>query len=64
MKKLIAISTIALFVVIGCQEGSSIVAPDNGSTLDKKPDATQFIPTDPDSSGSSEGAGVPHLPRV
>ncbi|MCB9207477.1 MAG: hypothetical protein H6612_07925 [Ignavibacteriales bacterium] len=64
MKKVIAVLVIALFIIVGCHESSSIVAPNNSDVnLEKKSDATEFVPTEVDSNATN-GQGRPALPRV
>ena len=64
MKKLIAILTISLFFVFGCQEASSVVAPDNDQAVEKVGDPEQFTPTESDSMVTPNGNGRPGFPRV
>lgn len=59
MKKLFAAFIITLFMLVACQDGSSIVAPtsDSGTTVEKKVDSKA------DSSDRYD-SGRPILPRI
>ena len=63
MKKLLAFLTISLFVLAGCQESSSIVAPDNDSSLDKEKQEKIVKPED-DTIGNHESSTNPSFPRL
>ena len=60
MKKLIAILSIVLFLIVGCQDSSSIVAPDNETNVETQ---DQFVPSDVDDSGSQDSQD-PGYPRI
>jgi uncharacterized protein YcfL len=64
MKKILLAVILLSFLLIGCQESSSIVAPDNSDiNLDKRSNPTEFVPTDTDTSEVRYG-NRPGLVRV
>ena len=63
MKKLLAVLSISLFVFAGCQESSSIVAPNNDSTLDKEKQE-KFVTQEEDGPEKHASATNPSFPRL
>ena len=63
MKKLLAVLAISLFVFAGCQESSSIVAPDNDASLDKEKQEKVVKPED-DTAGQHASTTNPSWPRI
>ena len=63
MKKLFAIFSISLFIIFGCQEASSVVAPNDGNALPKQGDSREFDISDQDSS-DLPNAPDPVIPRI
>ena len=62
MKKVIAALLIALFVIVGCQEGSSLVAPQDNSELEKKSAEIEIIESAQDTSVVLPNS--PIVPRI
>ena len=63
MKKLLSILAISLFLLAGCQENGSIVAPDNDSSVDKEKQE-QFAAPEKGDDGSQDSKGEPSFPRI
>ncbi len=55
MKKLLAVLAISLFLLAGCQESSSLVAPDNDSSVDKEKQE-QFAAPEQGDDGSQDNS--------
>ena len=63
MKKIIVSTLLLTFLIIGCQESSSIVAPENSDlNLDKKSNPTEFVPNSIDTLITN--GNRPGFPRV
>jgi len=63
MKKLISAFAISLFFIIGCQEASSVVAPDKVNSMQKQEDAAEFDISNQDSSDLPNAPGRPIIVR-
>lgn len=66
MKKLFSALVISLFLVIGCQDNSTILAPDTGAETLNKMDNNNFEGLKYDAFGDSvvtNGSGRPNWPR-
>jgi hypothetical protein len=63
MKKLLAVIAMFLFLLAGCQDSSSIVAPENDSSVDKEKQE-QFAAPEQENDGSQDNSGEPTFPRI
>jgi predicted small lipoprotein YifL len=63
MKKLLAVLSISLFLLAGCQESSTLVAPDNDTSVDKEKQE-QFAAPEQGDDGSQDNSGEPSFPRI
>ncbi|MCW8848699.1 MAG: hypothetical protein OQJ81_01870 [Melioribacteraceae bacterium] len=63
MKKLLAVIAMSLFLLAGCQDSSSLVAPENDSSVDKEKQE-QFAAPEQGNDGSQDNSGEPTFPRI
>lgn len=63
MKKILSVLAISLFFLAGCQESSSLVAPDSDSSVDKEKQE-QFAQPEQGDDGSQDSSGEPSFPRI
>ena len=63
MKKILSVLAISLFLLAGCQESSSLVAPENDSSVDKEKQE-QFAAPEQGDDGSQDSSGEPSFPRI
>jgi hypothetical protein len=63
MKKLVGIFSIAIIILFGCQEATSVVAPNNDDHLDKKVEQEEFSLSEIDTIYGFD-SGKPIIPRM
>ena len=63
MKNLLGIITMCLFFAVACRDASSVVAPDEGTKLDKYEEIQEFNKIEQDSV-LIKAPGDPIIPRI